>query len=332
MNVVKRINWIDSLRGIAFLMVIFNHLDYENNIVMRFFAPIFLTSFFFVSGYLFKCDVSFKKMFMHRTRTLLWPFFILGSITILSSSIISYNEKHIGVLESFKELFAQYGYAHINTMWFIPSLYLYSISFYLLLKIQNRCIRHAFFVFFYILNWYLYYYVFVKISLPWNVQWTGFAWFYMYIGVLYKNNEEYVNQFAKFPVYVFLSLFYVGYIVITNNSCNFYGSPLLVDSCTLSLSGLFLIISLCKMINIRFLKYVGANTLLYFAFHGKVSSFVNVVYRHVIGGGVDSFLFYESILLIKTILIALLLIPICQIVNKYFPFVIGKFDRRFKIY
>lgn len=332
MSATKRIGWIDSSRGIAFLMVIFNHLDYENNTVMRFFSPVFLTTFFFVSGYLFKRDVSFKKMFMHRTRTLLWPFFILGCITILSSSIISYNEKHIGVLESFKELFAQYGYAHINTMWFIPSLYIYSISFYLLLKIQSRYIRHVFFIFLFILNWYLYYYVFVNFSLPWNVQWIGFAWFYMYLGVLYKDNEGYVNQLAKFSVYTFLFIFYVGYIVITNNSCNFYGSSLLVDSCALSLSGLFLIISLCKIIDIRFFKYVGANTLLFFAFHGKVSSFVNVAYRYVIVGGLDSFMIYESILLMKTILIALLLIPICQMVNKYFPFVVGKFDKRFIIH
>ena len=324
MNVVKRINWIDSLRGIAFLMVIFNHLDYENNIVMRFFAPIFLTSFFFVSGYLFKSDVSFKGMFMHRTRTLLWPFFILGNITILSSGFVSFNEKHIGILESYKELFAQYGYAHINIMWFIPSLYLYSIGFYLLLIIRNRYIKHTLFTLFLLGNWYLYYYVFVEFSLPWNVQWMGFAWFYMYLGVLYRYNEGFVDQFAKFPVFVFLLIFYVGYIIITNNSCNFYGSPLLFDSCALSLSGLFLLISLSKKINIHFIKFVGANTLLYFAFHGKVASFVNVLYRFLFIEDINSLIVYEIILLIKTILIALLLIPICIIVNKYFSFILGR--------
>lgn len=330
MSVAKRISWIDSSRGIAFLMVIFNHLDYENNIVMRFFAPIFLTSFFFVSGYLFKSDVSFKDIFMHRTRTLLWPFFILGNITILSSCFVSFNEKHIGILESYKELFAQYGYAHINTMWFIPSLYLYSIGFYLLLIIRNRYIRHTLFILFLLLNWYFYYYVFVEFSLPWNVQWMGFAWFYMYLGVLYRYNEGFVDQFAKFPFFVFLLIFYVGYIIITNNSCNFYGSPLLFDSCALSLSGLFLLISLCKKINIHFFKFVGANTLLYFAFHGKVASFVNVLYRHMFIEDINNLIVYEIILIIKTILIALLLIPICKIVNKYFPFILGRTNYIFK--
>lgn len=118
-----RKKWIDSIRGLAFLMVIFNHLDYDNTIIMRYFSPIFLTSFFFVSGYLFKERLSFSSVFEHRVRTLLLPFVILGSCMIVLSGLFSINTTHMGLVDSFVELFSQYGKAHINTMWFIPSLF-----------------------------------------------------------------------------------------------------------------------------------------------------------------------------------------------------------------
>lgn len=44
-SVKKRIHWLDVSRGLAFLMVIYSHLEYSNDAVMRYFTPVFLTSF-----------------------------------------------------------------------------------------------------------------------------------------------------------------------------------------------------------------------------------------------------------------------------------------------
>ena len=77
-KMTKRLNWIDVSRGIAFLMVIYSHLEYKNDFLMHFFSPIFLTTFFFVSGYLYKEGIGFKQVLEQRTRTLLLPLFILG--------------------------------------------------------------------------------------------------------------------------------------------------------------------------------------------------------------------------------------------------------------
>lgn len=78
MNKGLRLKWLDISRGIAFLMVIYSHLEYKDDMIMRYFKPMFLTMFFFVSGYLFKEKCSFSKVFEQRTRTLLLPFLILG--------------------------------------------------------------------------------------------------------------------------------------------------------------------------------------------------------------------------------------------------------------
>lgn len=73
-----RLKWLDIARGLAFLMVIYSHLKYKDDMVMRYFTPMFLTMFFFVSGYLFKENCSFAKVLEQRTRTILLPFLTLG--------------------------------------------------------------------------------------------------------------------------------------------------------------------------------------------------------------------------------------------------------------
>lgn len=73
-----RLKWLDIARGLAFLMVIYSHLKYKDDMVMRYFSPVFLTMFFFVSGYLFKENCTFSKVLEQRTRTLLLPFLTLG--------------------------------------------------------------------------------------------------------------------------------------------------------------------------------------------------------------------------------------------------------------
>ena len=74
MNKMLRLKWLDISRGLAFLMVIYSHLEYKENMIMRYFSPMFLTMFFFVSGYLFKEKCSFQKVLEQRTRTLLLLF------------------------------------------------------------------------------------------------------------------------------------------------------------------------------------------------------------------------------------------------------------------
>lgn len=74
-----RINWLDTSRGLAFLMVIYYHLaTREYGGIVPFFSPVFLTTFFFVSGYLTKSGLSFGKVFEQRTRTLFVPLLIFG--------------------------------------------------------------------------------------------------------------------------------------------------------------------------------------------------------------------------------------------------------------
>ena len=73
----ERLNWLDSMRGLAFLMVIYYHLSTRSaGDIVPYFTPVFLTAFFFVSGYLTKSGMPFGKVLEQRTRTLFVPLLI----------------------------------------------------------------------------------------------------------------------------------------------------------------------------------------------------------------------------------------------------------------
>jgi len=318
-----RIDWLDTSRGIAFIMVIFDHLDLGNVVGINFITPVFLTTFFFVSGYLFKENVPFTKMLEQRTRTLLIPFIILGSFLILTSSITSFNEKHIGIGKSFVELFTQYGYVHINTMWFIPSLYLYSIVFHLLMSVKSDWKWMAAMAFStFLINW-IYIYLLKGPHLPWHIELTGFACCYMFIGKIYKKLEKEIDGTTTSICFLSAGI-YLTYITVTSNSCNFYGSQWAIDSILLTLLGLTVMIKVSKKLNSSFLRFVGANTLLYFAFHGKAMSFVNVIITKLGIGISEPVLLYNVFLIVQTLFVAVLLIPVCILINRYVPQVLGK--------
>ena len=157
LNDNKRLAWLDVSRGFAMFMVIYSHINMQSGPthIMIFFRPIYLSIFFFVSGYLTKENFSFNGFFEHRTRTILFPFLFWGGVLILISQIYSINEEPIGLMDSFKELLSQYSdREHINTLWFLPFLYLSSIAFFILFN-SAKVIEHSLYIAIlcYFLNW-----------------------------------------------------------------------------------------------------------------------------------------------------------------------------------
>lgn len=124
----NRITWVDSARGIAFFMVIYRHSTFCVPDLMRYFSPIFLTTFFFVSGYLHKSNIPFFSFLEHRIRTLFIPFLIYGTMMISIRYIFTFKEELIPFSVAIKGLIVQNDQG--SFIWFIPSLFVYSVAFY----------------------------------------------------------------------------------------------------------------------------------------------------------------------------------------------------------
>lgn len=320
----KRIHWLDIVRGVAFLMVIYSHLKFSDDSIMQFFSPVFLTSFFFVSGYLFKEKQKFLVVLEQRTRTLLIPFLIYGFILIGLSQIISFKEP-IPLVDRIKSLLFQNGQNEL--IWFIAALYLYSLFFFWVDKVsKSDRILLVFGVLLFLFN--SIYSLMKGPPLPWHLHTIGFGCFYMALGKWFKSSEKIIEKYMT-PLYLFIGwMLYILLILFTKKTCSFAGDDTVIFSFTLTLIGLFIFIGICKnkIMNNKFFLFVGANSLFYFAFHGKVYSVLETATAKLYTENIIQETFTTNTIIAFTIVLldALILIIPCKIMNKYFSFISGK--------
>ena len=315
------------------MMVIYSHLKYCDEGIMKFFHPIFLTTFFFVSGYLFKDNQKFMFVFENRTRTLFLPFLILGGIIIVLSQIFSFNE-HIPLIESIKGLLFQNG--HNQLLWFIAALYVYSLLFYFIAKLSgnvDRLLAVGLILFAFNVA---YSYWLKMPGIPWHFDSVGFGCFYMALGKWYKHHEVEIDKRVNKSLVLVLSIVYIAVLQFTELRANWTGSFYIVDSLFLTMLGLIIIVGISKskyLNNNHFMLFVGSNTLFYFAMHGKVYSLLQTIvskvtpnyligenryYDFLIGGGI-------------AIATALVLIIPAKFIDKYCPQILGKGFKLWKV-
>lgn len=320
----KRIGWLDVSRGLAFLMVIYSHLEYCNDNVMRYFSPVFLTTFFFVSGYLFKEKCSFGKVLEQRTRTLLIPFLILGMTMILLSQIVTFNEK-VALGDEIKGLIFQNGENQL--LWFIAALYVYSIIFYWIERFSKG--PNALLVICIIL------FVLNKVAetaglpnIPWHIGSFGYACFYMGLGKFYKEKEEMINKITDKKWIAAASIFiYSVLITVYDLRISFGGGRFVLDALSVTIPGLIVMIYISKHFagNCKFLLFVGANTLFYFAFHGKVYSLLQTICHKTIPAEILCINgIHDAIAFCIVFLDAMILILPAIFINRHFAYVLGK--------
>lgn len=321
----KRLNWIDVSRGIAFLMVIYSHLEYKNDFLMHFFSPIFLTTFFFVSGYLYKEGIGFKQVLEQRTRTLLLPLFILGGGMIALNQIVTFNET-IPLIDRIKGLLYQNGQNQI--LWFIAALYVYSLLFYWVeywSSTTEKLLIVSLTLF--ILN-VIYSIWWDGPQMPWHVNGAGFGCFYMGLGKAYKYYESKIDAWMSRNMLFLCLIIYVVLLWFYNIDISFSGSRYIVDSLLITSLGLLVCVYLSKLIvsHNRLLLFVGSNTLFYFAFHGKAYSLLQTVTgRFLTMVDMEHSCMLDFCIGISiTFMDALILIPFAMFVNKYIPQILGK--------
>jgi len=327
--ITKRIKWLDLSRGLAFLMVIYSHLDYCDDSIMRFFSPVFLSTFFFVSGYLYKTGENFLNVFEQRTRTLLIPFLIIGMTDVLLSQIISF--KSVSLSEALEGLLLQRGNA--IKLWFIAAIYIYSVLFYFIAKFRNKLLI-IFALILYMGNW-IYKYQFNGVELFWHVDNAGYALYYMSMGLCYKENEDYISKhLEKWWIIAFISVFYVLFIYFSEQKYSYTSSKYCLDGLFVTLTGIIILLYICKHANYSFscTCFVGANSLLYFAIHGKVYSVLQMLPRKLllyndIGQSVCVDLLFSSLLIVVgSFIIAILVL----FINKFASWITGKGYKLYK--
>ncbi len=326
----NRIGWLDTARGLAFMAVIYCHLPMSSGRVMAFFGPVFLSVFFFVSGYLFKSGQSFSTVLEQRVRTLLIPFLILGGIMVAIGQVVSFGEPH-SFTDEIKGLLLQNGENQL--LWFIAALFVYSIVFYWIDRFCATAVRLLVVAVALFAADCLALYHLGMPRIAWHLGYAGCACFYMALGKLYRIYEPQIDRRLTPPVLALLAAVYVAGIMLSKNQIGHYGSYAIVDSMAITVIGLALLISVSKkwLGGSRLLIFVGANSLFYFAFHGKVYSLILAVTGKLAPGLIDTGNFGTDLIVAGAIVIldALLLIYPAKIVTRYCPQILG---RNFKLW
>lgn len=129
MEKMKRIEWIDTAKGIGILAVIMGHCI-RAPYPFAFAAYIFHVPLFFIlSGFLFSSDENFEAFFIKKVRWLLIPYCVLSLGIVLFT--LFWNGKTAGI-EMAVTLLVQ---RRRTTLWFLATLFVTLLLFYIIVSI-----------------------------------------------------------------------------------------------------------------------------------------------------------------------------------------------------
>lgn len=315
----NRINWIDNLRGICMLFVYFHHSGNPPIWFVKFYVPIFLTSFFFVSGFLFhnpSKEFNIKQKFLNIITSLLLPY-VIYCFCCCGLSLITN-----GIDGLLMQLYLSvYGIKS----WFISALILCQLFCLMVFRIKEDYRQLALLVTS-ILSLILYF-ILPPGEYFWNFRNALLAYFFFGCGVIAKNKNLIHHLLANHWLGITLLLAYIILILVDAKFDLLHGSfndvfssyPLFFIENILGIPAMIYLCSKITRFN-KLLLFIGANSLLYYYLPSLINIATNYILS-IIHFSTTSFLSLIFVVLLKCVL---MIIPV-WFINKYIPVFAGKY-------
>lgn len=324
----QRIAWIDLLKGFSICLIILFHIDFAPRYVLNITAPLGMATFFFASGYTFHHASTFIAHLLKKLRTLLLPWLIFGSFNIILTQFLTFSEQ-ISLKEQFFYFFLQIR-AKNDGLWFFPCMFMTSCLFYFTSKyIKNLYILII--VHFFLLLCGMVYTLNGGTPIPWHIQTLGAGSFYMLLGYLYRLKETQLSFLHNPNILAVIGLAFVFFDILhqalyPSEQITFhsYGaSP--VFYFLVMFTGIISVVEIAKKLpTFRIIQYAGKNSLLYFSFHGKPKRLLEVLAIKLYPDIVSSFPLSLLVSIFIVVFIIFVLIIPCEVINRYFPFLLGR--------
>ena len=331
----QRIGWVDTLRGIAIFFVLIAHQNLAFPLYRQCYMPFFMPVFFFVSGYLFKYK-GIKENIKRIARTLLWPYVIFSYISkcatiafirnIQAGTAINYLGKVTNEL-----LFG-------DTFWFIACLIVVQIAYTFLSAFFNKANN----------SWkkvvavvgVLFIYIISREEtayLPWHIDTACYAMGIFAIGDLFKsvdiyriaNNKQWrIVSWCILAMYIATTLIFNWdkFNISIDMNCNIYHNTTICLFFIAFGCVSVILFSICNNCG-RFISDLGKNTLVIYCLHASIGFGLSTRLLHLIGIDSLSLSPYIQSLLIA-ILTGIIMLIASHIINKYFPFLLGKTNKQ----
>ncbi len=279
----RRQKFIDILKGICILMIVWGHakglLNYE-------FITLAVPCFFIISGFLHNKTDNFKVFFIKKFKRLYIPFIscnlILPLIVLIKRFSLGLEIKNniIYILKIFLTLDKD-GFL-FGASWFLGSLFLISTA----IKCMEKLLKGNYILtgFFYLLISF----IFICCFNPnYEIKRTIIGGIFYLIGILINNHRNLIYDiFLKYKYFIVISALFIEIMLWKNiYGFSYVNTPLLNTVCFIIVSTIFLftLSALSKYIEIhgkiaeKILSYFGKNSLYILLFHFIFFEIINAI-------------------------------------------------------
>lgn len=275
----KRIDWIDMAKGYGMIAVIISHIC-QGPLTLWLYT-FHMPLFFFLSGYVFSNKDNFFGFLKKKARSLLLPYFSLGIPMVIFkvTANIYYNgsfniDNTLGLIRGYLIQKRQW------TLWYIACLFFLNILFYLITKfIKRKSVIGIIVAISAVAG--LCYYKAGGLALPWNIDVCLTALPFFYVGYILKLNSEKIEKifskkysgFLLFAVFGGINVVFGVLNVLTTEKglemfYNEYANP--VFTYISAFAGIFAVILFSKFFTFKPIKFIGENSLVYYAWHQTI--------------------------------------------------------------
>lgn len=326
----QRIQWVDIGKYICIMFVMMSHLESGSERLTKFYTPFFLAVFFFLSGYVYRQPESFRALVSKKARGLLVPWLCFSTFSLLLSRFANYDPS-VSYLARFGWNLAQIR-GMGDEIWFVTALFMAFLPFYFFVKWQRpgwaMALMAALCGLSTVYGRYMPPLPWGSNRLPWHLEFVFQAGFWMLLGYDFKLYGEKTFDRLNTPVNR-AGLWMVYLLLIYGPDSAVFLVRLREFPQLLSVLGILAVVSVCKVMKSnRYIRFVGANTLTYFALHGWMYAAVQLIVKKCAGGYYEVWLAHDLssdlVAIGITLVVSVLLMIPAAIINKWFPWVLGK--------
>lgn len=326
----NRILYIDYAKAIAMILVIIGHINFANQDIKPWIYAFHMPVFFFCTGLVLNGDTfdALAPYFKKRFQRLIIPYtlwaLIFAKLTIINMIKIAYGG-HRSLISA----------GSLSSLWFLPVMFDALILFYVYLrylplnKSSHKLLVSTISL---IIGFAL---PSIRQGYPWGIDVSFVAVSFLLLGNLARpyldRGCELLDKSYKTVIKLFLLLVLLcvgtmaysmnnpdkGYVLMAEAR---YGNPLLF--LWPAICGIFLLVLISIMLqnftgNIKWLSFIGQNTLCIFAVQKPIISCIGILYKHIHLPSI-------MVLISTTVVVTVLSCGMTVLVNKYIPVLAGK--------
>lgn len=274
MSSTQRITELDSLKGLLIILMLFGHSSVMHNqfpIVFNWIYSFHMPAFFILAGMFFKpTEKSGIRYYYQKTaRNYLRPYFITAFFCIVIGSLYKYYFLEKDIIDSCKDLIFRSLYVTsyrwtLGVSWFLWSLFWALTTYNVITVIFHNYMTRTFAI----LSVFILSVASLILYIPLSIQSGLCAMTYVYVGHIANQHKNEIKSIASHKLFIFIILIlwiYTSLRMEIHVSDTIYPHGLTSVFCS-SVFSLF-IISHAKLIDCKFLNFIGKHTLLVLCVH-----------------------------------------------------------------